>query len=183
MDRQSTSLLFALVLLLACGDWLVSPTIAQRDDANDAVPVRIAPSAFLTGQPQDAAVVHGLDVSLEGAAEPGFTLVFHNPSAEARTARLEVECVQASGSPWRRIPPIPSVVHTETVEVTVAAGATVRTSLEAEVAPAEPNPSALAEFTTTSFRLRQVGQAADVAPLAVLRWSGTPVVQADVEAG
>ena len=189
MKRQTTVTLFGLVLVLACGEWLVSPTIAQRDGDDDTPPTRVPPAAFLTGQTQATVTVDGVEVSLEGVVDEGFALVLHNPTARAQVARFEVDCVQVTGSPLRRIPPEPQVIHTERVEAQIAAGGTVRRALEADVAPAAPrgpddgNADPFPSFTTTSFRLRRADSGEDASPLAVLRWSDTPAAAARPEAG
>ncbi len=177
MNRRTTRVLFGLVFTLACGEWLVSPTIAQQGDEEDAPPSRVPPAAFLTGAVQATAMVDGLEVTLEGALDSGFRLVFRNPTSRPQRASFDVDCVQVASVPFARMMPPPVVVHSERVEVQLAAGATVTRPLEADVAPSgpppdpnDPNVNPLTGFTTTSFRLRGPDSSPEAAPLAVLRW-------------
>lgn len=191
MERHSNALLFALVLVLACADWFVAPTTAQPGESQVGGPEAVVPAqvpalARLTGETQQTVTLDGVEITLEGTPGQGFELALHNGSAEAQLVRYDVECVQVTGSMVSRIGPIPRVVHRERVEVTVAAGATVRHALEAEVpeAPAVPaDAGPFAAFTTTSFHLRRPALDADDATraggvdasvLAALRWTNTP---------
>lgn len=184
MHRVSNLLLFALVFSFAATDWLAAPTIAQDDRPRSEAPNRVPAAALLTGATQRSAFVDGLEVELDGTAGRGFVLALHNPSSESRVAHFEVDCVQRTGSLISRMGPMPRVVHTELVEVTIPARSTVRRRLEADVSPPvprdEPEGQAFdAIFTSTSFRLRRAGTEASVAPLAELRWPTTAPAEAE----
>lgn len=176
MKHISNSLLFALVFSLAAADWLSVSTTAQDGASARREPVSVPAAALLTGATLRRATIDGLDVELEGTPGDRFILALHNPSARPRVAHFEVDCVQRTGSPISRMAPLPMVVHTQRVEVTVPARGTARIRLEADVSPPAPSqgtdavPMGLGSFTSTSFRLRRAGAGPDAAPLAVLRW-------------
>lgn len=178
MTRLSNLLLFTLVFTLAAADWLSAPTIAQ-EGASNAPPDRVPAGALLTGATLQRANVEGLDIELEGAPGQAYVLAFHNPTSEPLVADYEVDCVVQTGSPLARMAPIPTVVHTQRVEVTVPAGGRVRLRLEADAAPPASDDTnaglGFGSFTTTSFRLRRAGADATASPLAVLRWASSPL--------
>ncbi|NOY94126.1 MAG: hypothetical protein GXP55_23320 [Deltaproteobacteria bacterium] len=178
MKRYSNVLVFTLVFTLAAFDWFLGGTTAQLGDGRlggigAQAPETIPADAFLTGPTAQHASFEGLEVKLERAPNARFVLVFHNPDTREHVSDLEVDCVQQTGSPMARMTPPPTVLHTERVKLTIAAGATVRRELEVEIAAPEVNREvpAFAAYTSTSFRLRRVNANADDSLLAVLRWS------------
>ncbi len=184
MQRVSNLILFVLVFTLAATDWFSVPTIAQPQAANRQAPNRVPAAAMLTGATLRSATVDGLDVELDGVPGEGFVLALHNPSSRPRVAHFEVDCVQRTGSLISRMGPIPRVVHTQRIEVTVPAHASVRQRLEADVSPPVPDPDAdpaameIMSVTTTSFRLREAGAESNARPLAELHWPTASAVDA-----
>ena len=184
MHRVSNLILFAFVFSLAATDWLAAPTIAQDEPPSQEAPDRVPAAGMLTGATVRSAFVDGLEVELDGTPGESFVLELHNPGSEPHVAHFEVDCVQRTGSMFARMGPIPRVVHTELVEVTVPARSTVQRRLEADVSPPVPSdgPNVVAldaSFTSTSFRLRRPGDAAGARPLAELRWPTEARVAAD----
>lgn len=150
-----TILLAAAAASALTFDLIVAGPVADAVDPTEALekPLELPIAMLLTGEVQSEATVDGVLVRVEPDGD-GFALHVENNTWGERHLALAVGTYETSGSMISRMPPLPELVHTEDVDLTLppAGRAIHRLSWSPAVGP-EPAEGLLGSFTTVEFVL------------------------------